>query len=80
MDRCGTALAYLMRHLADFEKFVVVHEGRALISAPIVFALWRHYGPIPEEHLEDEPSPARILQLAEEEALQSNREGGEDNE
>lgn len=71
MNRCGTALAYLMRHLDDFEQFVVCHqhsetrERLALISAPIVFALWRYYGAIPDEHLQNEPDPEVILALAE---------------
>jgi len=68
MNRCGTALAYLMRHLAEFEEFVVTHEGRALVSAPIVLALGRYYAAIPDEHLDDEPNPEMILEYAREEA------------
>jgi hypothetical protein len=67
MNRCAAALAYLMRHLADFEQFVVTHERRALISTPIVIALWRYYGRMPDEHLSDEPDPKMILELATEE-------------
>ena len=67
MNRFGMAWSYLMRHLEDFEKFVVVHEKRALVSAPIVLALWRYYGAIPNEHLADEPSADLIFRLASDE-------------
>jgi hypothetical protein len=65
MNRCGTALAYLMRHLADFEKFVVVLGRKGLVSFPIVLALWRYYGAIPDEYLKVEPAPELILGLVE---------------
>lgn len=64
MNRCGTALAYLMRYLDDFQQFVVSHERKALVSKPIVVGLWYYYSRIPDEHLMEEPDAGRILELA----------------
>ena len=68
MNRCGMALDCLMRNLSIFEEFIVQHEGKALVSAPIVRGLWRYYGGIPDEHLAKKPNPELILELAREEA------------
>jgi len=69
MNRFGMAFAYMMRHLRDFEQFVVVgEEGRALVAKPLVVALARYFGPIPEQYLDAEPDAERILELAREEA------------
>jgi len=69
-NRCGTAMAYLMRHLNDFELFVVLHEREGVVSAPIVIALGRYYARIPDEYLNIEPAPGRILELAKESAVE----------
>jgi hypothetical protein len=68
MKRFETAFAYLMGHLKDFEQFVVTHERLALVSAPIVIALWRYYGKIPDEHLSDDPDVHLISEMAKEES------------
>jgi hypothetical protein len=59
----------MMRHLEDFEQFVVVsgESRRGLVSRPLVVALARYFCPIPEEHLSDEADAALILKLAREE-------------
>jgi len=68
LNRFGTAFAYMMRHLKDFEQFSVVgEEGRAVVSRPLVVALARYFGEIPEEHLGDEPDTETISELAREE-------------
>jgi len=65
MRRFWTALGYLLKHLNDFEKFIVVHERSALISAPIVRGLWHYYSAIPNENLASEPPHVLILAAAE---------------
>jgi hypothetical protein len=67
MNRCSAALAYLFAHLADFEQFVVLHDRRGLVSEPMLVALWRYFGRIPDEHLGDNPDPHMILGFAQEE-------------
>jgi hypothetical protein len=63
-NRFACAHGYLIRHLSDLEKYVVKGERKALMKKPIAYGLWRYYGQIPEEHLQDEPEPQMILALA----------------
>ena len=76
LNRFGNAFAYLMRHLDEFEPFVVagVVEGqkRALVSKPLVVALARYFRGMPDECLANisdgvfEPDPGMISGLARE--------------
>jgi hypothetical protein len=68
LRRFDAGFRYLLNHVSDFEKHIVVHERMALVSRPMVAAAWRYFGPIPDEHLYEEPSPSVMLQLADEEA------------
>lgn len=66
--RFAASVLYLYKHLRAFDEFVVRGEKRGLVSAPIVLALWRYYGQIPEESLQTAPPEEMILRFAREEA------------
>ena len=66
-NRFSAAFSYMMRNLHEFQQFVVVGEqGRAVVSKPLVVALARYFGQIPQEYLDNEPDPAEISLLARE--------------
>jgi hypothetical protein len=68
LNRFGTAFAYMMRHLGDFEQFVIVgEERRAVVSRPLVIALARYFCQMPKEYLHIDPEVETISELAKEE-------------
>ena len=66
--RFAASVRYLYSHLRAFDEFVVRGEKLGLVSAPIVLALWRYYGRIPEEFLQTDAPEEMILRFAREEA------------
>lgn len=68
MLRFGAAFSYLQKHIGSFEDFAVEGEETGLVKRPLMHALWRYYGAIPDQHLRDEPETELIQTLAEESA------------
>lgn len=68
--RFGKSLLYLKNnfHALGFSPSSQGH----LIPSHLLIAIWRYYGPIPDEHIDDEPPVESILAMAEEEMTRDN--------
>lgn len=67
-NRFILAYKFLLGNYEGLEKFVFAGtSGKALVSKPVVIGLWRYFGAIPREHLNEAPTIDLILQLSNEE-------------
>jgi hypothetical protein len=65
--RFSLAVTYLQKHIGEFEDFAVEGQKLGLVARPLMYALWRYYAAIPDEHLGNEPETELIQQFADEE-------------